>query len=153
MAKEYRTIRNDVALPYQWALGRTWTRFFDGLKEERILGTKCDRCGKVYVPARSFCPVCFTDLMEWVDVKPRGRLVSWTVVNTSYHGQVKEPPYIVALIRLDGADCDFHHFIDGFNITDAGERKRKLRAGAKVKAVWSPSKNADIRDIAWFAPV
>ncbi len=48
MAKEYRTIRNDVALPYQWALGKTWTRFFDGLKEEKIWGTKCAQCGKVF---------------------------------------------------------------------------------------------------------
>ena len=67
MAKEYRTIRNDVALPYQWALGKTWTRFFDGLKEEKILGTKCTQCGKVFVPARTFCPECFTDMMQWVE--------------------------------------------------------------------------------------
>jgi uncharacterized OB-fold protein len=153
MAKEYRTIRNDVALPYQWALGKTWTRFFDGLKEERILGTKCNGCGRVYVPARSFCPSCFTDTMEWVDVPPRGTLVTWTMVNTSYFGQVKEPPYILAVIRLEGTDCGFHHFLDGFDITDEKERKRKLRTGAKVKAVWRSRKNADIGDIAWFAPV
>jgi len=153
MAKEYRTIRNDVALPYQWALGKTWSRFFDGLAEEKIRGTKCADCGKVFVPARSFCPVCLTDMTEWVDVPPRGKIVTWTLVNASYHGQAHEPPYIAALIRLDGTDCDFHHFIDGFDITDPGERKRKLKTGAKVKAVWRPEKKADILDIAWFAPV
>lgn len=153
MAKEYRTIRNDVALPYQWALGKTWTRFFDGLKDEKIQGTKCSGCGRVYVPARSFCPMCSTDMTEWVDVKPEGRIVTWTVVREKYYGQVKEPPYVVALIQLDGADCSFCHFIGGIDLSDAKQVRQKLRAGAKVKAVWSAEKKADIHDIACFAPV
>jgi uncharacterized OB-fold protein len=153
MVREYRTIRNDVALPYQWALGKTWTRFFDGLTEERILGTKCADCGKVYVPARSFCPGCFTDRLEWVEVKPEGKILSWTLVKAKYYGQVKAPPYAVALIRLDGADGGFHHFIGGFDLSDDKQVKQKLRTGAKVRAVWRSEKKADIHDIACFAPV
>ncbi|MBP1700096.1 MAG: hypothetical protein H6Q41_5284 [Deltaproteobacteria bacterium] len=123
MAKEYRTIRNDVALPYQWALGRTWTRFFDGLKEEKILGTKCSRCKKV-----------------------------WTLVKARYYGQVKEPPYIIATIQLDGTDCGFHHFIGGIDLSDIKKVNQELKAGARVKAVWRPEKKADILDIACFEP-
>jgi uncharacterized protein len=153
MAKEYRTVRNDVALPYQWALGKTWTRFFDGLKEERIQGTKCAGCGRVFVPARAFCPGCLTDMTEWVDVKPEGKIITWTLVKAKYYGQVKEPPYIVALIKLDGADCGFSHFIGGFDLSDAKLIKQKLKTGAKVKAVWRSGKKADILDIACFVPV
>lgn len=153
MAKEYRTMRNDVTLPYQWALGKTWSRFFDGLKDGRIQGTKCAGCGRVYVPARSFCPECFTDMTQWVDVKPEGKILTWTLVREKYLGQVQDPPYVVALIQLDGSDCGFTHFIGGFDLSDAGQLKRKLKTGAKVKAVWSPVKNADIRDIACFVPV
>lgn len=153
MAKEYRTIRNDVALPYQWALGGTWSRFFDALKEEKIGGTKCNGCGRVYVPARSFCPECFTDMTEWVDVKPEGKIITWTLVKAKYYGQVKEPPYIIALIKLDGADCCFSHFIGGFDLSDAKLIRKKMKTGAKVRAVWRPEKKADIHDIACFAPV
>jgi uncharacterized protein len=153
MAKEYRTIRNDVSLPYQWALGKTWTRFFDGLKEEKIWGTKCTHCSKVYVPARTFCPECFTDRTEWVPVKPEGKIVSWTLVKAKYHGQVKPPPYIIALIQLSGTDCGFHHFISGVETENIKKLRQKLKKGAKVKAVWNPEKKADIYDIAYFAPV
>jgi uncharacterized OB-fold protein len=153
MAKEYRTIRNDVALPYQWALGKTWAKFFDGLKEEKILGTKCAQCGMVFVPARTFCPECFKDMVEWVEVKPEGKVLTWTLVKAKYYGQIKEPPYIVATIQLAGADCGFHHFIGGIETENIRKLRQKLKKGAKVKAVWNPEKKADIYDIAYFVPV
>ncbi len=153
MAKEYRTIRNDVALPYRWALGPVWTRFFDGLKEEKILGTKCKKCGKVFVPARPFCPNCLEDMDEWVEVGKEGTVESWTLVNNRYYGQVKEPPYAMALIHLNGADCNFSHFVGGFDLSDVDKVRGKIKAGTKVKAVWNKEKNADIYDIAYFEPV
>jgi uncharacterized OB-fold protein len=153
MAKEYRTIRNDVALPYQWALGKTWTRFFDGLTEEKIWGTKCTDCSRVYVPARAFCPECFTDMTEWVDVKPEGKIITWTLVKAKYYGQVKEPSYVVAQIQLAGTNSGFHHFIGGIDLSDFKKVRQRLKTGAKVRAVWRPEKKADIHDIAYFAPV
>jgi hypothetical protein len=153
MAKEYRTIRNDVALPYQWALGKTWTRFFDGLKEERIWGTQCGGCQKVYVPARPFCPVCLKDMTKWLEVAQEGKLVSWTLVDTRYHGQVKEPPYIVAMIRLRGADCDFHHYLGGVDLSDRKKLAKKLKTGTKIKPIWSSGKNGNISDVEYFALV
>ncbi len=153
MPKEYRTIRGDVALPYKWALGKTWTRFFDGLKEEKILGTKCTQCGKVFVPARTFCPVCLSDMAEWVEVKPEGEILTWTFVSAKYYGQVKDPPYIIATIKLVGTDCGFHHFIGGVDLSDAKQVRQKLKTGTKVKAVWRPEKKAEILDIAYFAPL
>ncbi|MBP8985651.1 MAG: Zn-ribbon domain-containing OB-fold protein [Syntrophobacterales bacterium] len=153
MVKEYRTIQGNVTLPYQWAPGKTWNRFFDGLKDEKILGTKCADCGRVYVPARTFCPSCLSYMTQWVEVKPEGSILSWTLVRASYYGQVKEPPYVVALIRLDGSDCGFSHFVGGLDLSDPEQLKRKLKTGTKVKAVWRADKKADIYDIAYFAPV
>lgn len=152
MAKEYRTVSNNVALPYAWALGKTWTRFFDGLKEEKIWGTMCGNCKKVYVPARSFCPECLKDMEEWVQVKDEGTVVSWTLVNSRYHGQAKKPPYIIALIRLSGADNLFVHNIEGYDLSDIKKVRKGLKKGTKVRAVWSSGKNGDISDIAHFAP-
>jgi len=153
MAKEYRTVSNNVALPYAWALGKTWTRFFDGLKEEKIWGTRCASCKKVYVPARSFCPECLKDMEDWVQVKDEGTVISWTMVNGRYHGQAKKPPYIIALIRLSGADNLFVHNIEGYDLSDIKKVRKGLKKGTKVRAVWSAGKNGNISDIAHFAPV
>jgi uncharacterized protein len=153
MPKEYRTTPNNVALPYRWALGKTWTRFFDGLKEEKIFGTKCKKCGKVYVPARSFCPECLDAMEEWVEVGQVGTIVSWSMVCNTFHAQVKEPPYLQALIRLKGCDNDFFHLIGGIDLANSKDVLRKIKIGSKVKAVWSETKNADINDISYFTPV
>lgn len=153
MTKEFETVINAVSLPYRWALGPTWTRFFDGLKEEKIYGTRCKKCKKVYVPAKSFCPDCYNDLDTWSEVSQEGTLTSWTLVQKSYAGQVKEPPYAIGLIRLDGADCDFVHFIGGIDAADLQKTKKKLKTGTRVKAVWSKEKHSDIHDISYFKPL
>ena len=153
MAKDFRTVPNNVVLPYAWALGKTWTRFFDGLKEEKIWGTKCGTCKNVYVPARSFCPECLKDMKDWVQVKDEGTVISWTLVKGKYYAQVKKPPYIIGLIRLDGADSFFIHNIEGYDLSDIKKVTKGLKKGTKVKAVWRPEKKADIHDIVCFAPV
>lgn len=151
--KEYKTGRHDTVLPYHWALGATWTRFFDGLKEEKILGTRCKNCNKVLVPARTFCPRCYEDMEEWVEVGPEGTVDTWCLVDYKYYGQIKEPPYIIAQIRLDGADCGMTHFIGGFDLSDPDKVRGKIKTGTRVNAVWNKEKHADIYDIAYFEPV
>jgi uncharacterized OB-fold protein len=153
MSKEYRTTPNNVALPYRWALGKIWTRFFNGLKEEKILGTKCNKCGKVFVPARPFCPECLIDMQNWVEIRQEGTVTSWSLVCNKFYTQVKEPPYVQALIRLDGTDSDFFHFIGGIDLSDANNVRNKIKIGTKVKAIWRETKNADINDISYFTPV
>ena len=151
--KGYRRYYKDVVLPYNWALGPTWTKFFDGLNEEKILGTRCKNCNKTLVPARTFCPGCYEDMEEWVELPQEGNIETWTLVNHKYYGQIKEPPYIVAQIHLDKADCSLTHFIGGFDLADSEKVKERMKAGARVKAVWSKEKHADIYDIAYFEPI
>lgn len=151
--KEYKTGKKDITLPYNWALGPTWSRFFDGLKEEKIFGTRCNKCKKLLVPARTFCPGCYEDMVDWVEVSQEGVLETWCLVNYSYYGQPKEPPYIIAQIRLDNTDCGFTHFVGGFDISNIDEVRKRLKAGTRLKAVWNDKKNGDIYDISYFKPL
>ena len=153
MAKQWKTTKSDIVLPYNWALGPAWIRFFDGLKEGKILGTKCKKCGKVLVPARTFCPTCYEDMEEWVEVGQEGSVETWCLVNYKHYGQIKEPPYVIAQIHLDGADCGFNHFIRGFDLSDVDKVSDKVKLGMKVKAVWRKERHSDIYDIDYFAPV
>jgi uncharacterized OB-fold protein len=63
------------------------------------------------------------------------------------------PPYALGLIRLDGTDCDFIHFIGGIDLSDLKKVREKIKVGAKVKAVWNKEKNANIYDISYFKPL
>jgi uncharacterized OB-fold protein len=150
---EPRIIEGVLSLPYRWATGPVGAKFLEGLKNKKILGTRCPKCRRVLVPARKFCPRCFVDTDEWVEVGDKGILRTFTIINFSFVGQVRKPPYIVGIIELDGADVGFTHFIGGVDLTDIEKAARELRPGMRVQAVWREERKGDILDIEYFKPV
>ena len=153
MNKEYRTIETEVRLPYRLAYGETWTRFFEGMKEEKLYASRCSKCNRVLVPARTFCPRCFIDTDEWLEASQEGTVVAWGLTNYRYFAQPIEPPFISALIKLDGTDVNFLHLIGGFEMTNLDEVKKRVWNGQRVKAVWEEEKLGHILDIKYFTPI
>ncbi|HRT61905.1 MAG TPA: Zn-ribbon domain-containing OB-fold protein [Syntrophales bacterium] len=153
MSKEYRTLKTEIRLPYELSYGPVWTRFFEGLAEKKIYGTRCTKCGRVLVPARSFCPRCFVDTDEWVEVAQTGVLTAWCYVNYRYFGMPTEPPFISALLRLDGTDVDFLHIIGGFDLSDFEKARKIVKNGMKLQAVWADELRGHIMDIRYFKPL
>ena len=145
-------ITGTVALPYSWSTGPTLARFLSGLKQRKILGTRCPRCQRVLVPARLFCPRCFVDTTEWLEIPDRGHLRTFTIVNYTYEGQPKPPPYILGIIDLEGAGVGFLHFVGGIDLTDIEAAARRLRPGLSLRAVWREERQGRITDIEHFAP-
>ena len=149
--EQYRKIKTIVSVPYELAEGPTLYRFFEGLRQEKILATKCKKCGRVLVPARTFCPRCFEDMEEWVEVAQEGTIETWCLVNYKYFGvSDDEVPYIAGFVRLDGTDCEFMHKIGGIDMSDPDKVAEKVKVGGRVKAVWSKEKHGDIFDMAHF---
>ena len=152
MTKHFHTLKHEVWLPYRFSVGPAFQRFYEELKEEKLLGNKCPRCERVLVPARTYCPACFVDMGEWVEVSQEGEIVSWMLANEAVFGLAVEPPFISALIRLDGVSCNFLHLLGGLNMNREDMIKKKIRAGARVKAVWNEQKRGHLLDIKYFEP-
>lgn len=153
MAAESRIIKGFVSLPYKWAMGPTSTRFYEEFKNKRIMGTLCSKCKRVMVPARSFCSECFVETTEWVQVSDEGTIRTWVLIDFAYEGQPKEPPYILGIIDLDGADVGLPHFVGGVELDDVDKVAEKVRIGGRVKAVWKEDREGFILDIEYFKPV
>lgn len=152
--EEVKTVREgEITLPYRWVVGPAGVRFFQGLKEKKILGTKCHKCGRVLVPGRKFCPRCFVELFDWVEVSDEGTIRTYAFVNYSFVGQPRDPPYIVATIDLDGADTGFSHYVMGIDFSDPEKVKDQVKIGMRVKAVWKEKREGAITDIDYFKPV
>ena len=150
MTKHFATLRHDVWLPYKFAVGPVFERFYEGLIQEKIWGNKCPRCKKILVPARTFCPECLVDMDDWVEVSQKGKVVTWTLANYPFYGAPVELPFVGALIRLDGCDCDFLHLIGGTDLEEVSALKSKLKKGSEVRAVWNEQKNGHMLDIQYF---
>lgn len=142
MSKEFKTKMKVLELPHKYGAGKTFTKFYDGLREGKILGTECPQCGVVHVPGRSLCPKCYAVEDKWVEVKQSGTIVSWTQTDKDFMDKPCEGTCTMALIRLEGTGCDFLHIIGG--------DLKKLKTGAKVKAVWNDEKKGHVLDIKYF---
>jgi uncharacterized OB-fold protein len=148
--KEFKTITNTIRLPHKYGAGPVITRFYDGLRQGKILANVCPKCKRAYVPARSICPKCLVKMDKWVELSGTGEVVSWAYTEKEFFGSPCEPPFVTALIRLAGTDCDFLHLIGG---ADLKTLTKKLKKGLKVKAVFSDEKKGHMLDIKYFEPV
>ncbi|MEW6261575.1 MAG: Zn-ribbon domain-containing OB-fold protein [Thermodesulfobacteriota bacterium] len=140
-------VEGKLALPYQYLAGRTGSRFIIGLRDQKkIKGVRCDQCQKVFVPPRSTCERCFSDLTNaWVDLESTGTVTGFTVVRYAEPHQPFEPPFILALIKLDGADTPLAHVVRGLDAS-------RIKVGLRVKAVFAEKSTSTIRDIDHFRP-
>ena len=140
-------IVSPVRLSYDYAASPEESAFFRGLAEGRLLGQRCPKCQKVYVPPRGACPVDGVPTADEVELPDQGTVTTFCIVNVPFLGQKIEPPYVSAYVLLDGADIAFLHLILG---VDASE----VRMGMRVKAVWKPRDEwgTTIENISHFEP-
>ncbi len=150
--KEEELIRVPIPMNLQWnyAAGHSFSRFFRGLKEGRILAVKCPQCGRVYLPPRPVCGNCFAEMQEWVEVSRRGTVRAFTAVHLPFldpsTGQPRAVPFGMALIQLDGADTTLNHYLEGIELA-------KVRIGLRVEAVFRQERQGAISDLVYFKPV
>jgi len=140
-------VEGKMALPYQYFAGATGSKFITTLRDEKkILGVRCDKCSKTFVPPRQTCERCFSNLTDsWVKVEPVGEVTGFTVIRYGEPYQPKAPPYVLALIKLDGADTPIAHVLDCGDVTNA-------EVGMRVRAVFSEERKDNLLEIAHFEP-
>lgn len=140
-------VEGKMSLPYQYFAGAIGSKFIVALRDgKKILGVRSAATGKTFVPPRQVCEKTFERLDEnWVEVKDTGTVTGFTVVRYAEPYQPKQPPYVLALIQLDGADTAITHLLE---CGDPGLAK----VGMRVKAVFSETPQNNILDIAHFIP-
>jgi uncharacterized OB-fold protein len=136
-----------IKVPYSWQAGETASYFLIRLRDDqKIVGRKCPKCQKVLVPPRKNCPFCFVHTKEWVELSGQGEVETFTIVHRGTHIQPLKPPFVYAVIRLDGADTGMVHLLGEVEPGDVKE-------GMRVKAVFAEERKGSPLDIAYFKPV
>jgi uncharacterized OB-fold protein len=135
-----------IIIPFNYAAGTIASRFFVELRDHgKILGRRCPKCTRVLVPPRKFCVQCFAPTSEWVEVKPTGTLINFTVVYKTAAHHPQKVPFAYGVIQLDGADTNLVHLLGEI---DLGH----IRQGMRLRAVFKEKRVGSILDIAYFRP-
>jgi len=84
----------------------TSASFNQFLKEKKLMGSKCLKCGRLHLPPRPLCAQCYSREMEWVELKGRGKLAGYTCVAVGLtimieEGYSRDKPYCSGIVELE----------------------------------------------------
>ena len=79
----------------------TFKEYNEALKEDKLLGLKCQSCGAITVPPKMVCRKCTSSDLEIVELRGTGEIKTFTTVNVASEGREDEVPYTIVLVKLD----------------------------------------------------
>lgn len=74
--------------------------------EKKLMASKCKKCGATWLPPRPLCTKCKSSEMEWVELKGKGKIVSFTTIGVGTPtmleaGYDRNNHYCAGVVELD----------------------------------------------------
>lgn len=79
----------------------TVKNFYKFCSERKLMGVKCNECDVVLVPPRPFCPKCHSSNIDWVRLKGRGILQTYSEIHMAPPEFQAIAPYVVGLVKFE----------------------------------------------------
>jgi hypothetical protein len=84
----------------------TMKNYFDAIAEGKLMGSKCVKCGKIFVPPKKICNACMSSEKEWIQLSGKGTLDTFSLVHVgaryfSKQGYGMKKPYCFGVIKLE----------------------------------------------------
>jgi uncharacterized OB-fold protein len=136
-------VETPIKLDFSYTPGVAASRFLRSVEKGEIVGQRCPKCQKVYVPPRGACSMCGVATDEELTLTGKGTVTTFCITNVPSPGL--EPPYVTAWIRLDGADITSMFLIQECDPKD-------VRLGMRVEPVWAEEKKPNIGSIKYYRP-
>lgn len=140
-----QVLTEEVSLRYDYALGEVAGKFMDGLRERKILATRCSKSAMVYLPPRAFCERSFEKCDSWVEAGSEGVIESSTIVVRGFEGS-RPPPIAIAFVRLDGVDSAIANYIEGMDLSNVDTAMNSIKPGARVRVEFIPEPQGKVTD-------
>lgn len=91
----------------------------------RLEAGRCKDCGKVTYPARLICPSCRGEEIEKINLSPKGKVITSTVIHVPPDDFLMEAPYAMAVVETpEGArlmtqvvDCEPSTVMPGMQVS------------------------------------
>lgn len=76
-------------------------QFVTTVKNGKVLAYKCKKCGNMQLATTVFCSKCNSHDLEVVEVRGKGKIVTYTIQNIAPLEYEKYAPYAWAVVELD----------------------------------------------------
>lgn len=138
-------ITDEITLRYDYALGEVAGKFMAGLREGKVLATRCSKSGLTYLPPRAFCERSFEKCDSWVEAGREGVIEASTIVVRGYEDK-RKAPMAIAFVRLDGVDSAIANYVDGVDLSNLEEAMKLIAPGTRVHVEFAAERQGRITD-------
>lgn len=149
-AEELISMKVVNSIEQRFASGPIMAKWFSGLKERKTLANKCPQCGRTQIPPREICANCRIRVEDFVEVGPGGTVTN--IENVYFAspdpltGAVRDTPYMVLFVMLDGASEEESVSAEFLNKADF----KKVKIGSRVRLVWAAKTTGSYNDLLGF---
>jgi uncharacterized OB-fold protein len=78
----------------------TVSSFYKFVREKKLMGAKCGKCGTVLLPPKPMCTKCLSTNLEWIELEGAGKLLTYTVIHVAPVQFQSLAPYSVGIVEL-----------------------------------------------------
>lgn len=83
----------------------TVNKYLEFLAQEKLMASKCPKCGQVDLPARRLCTKCQSESL-WHQLSGKGKIATFTAISVGNKlmndkGYGKDKPYVFCVAKMD----------------------------------------------------
>ncbi|MBN2043951.1 MAG: Zn-ribbon domain-containing OB-fold protein [Anaerolineales bacterium] len=110
--------------------------FDEKLASHKLMASRCEECGRMYLPPKPMCTNCYSDNLEWVEAGTNGTLEAFTIVYIASTAMIeagygRENPHCSGIVKLENG-LSISAQILGVNTA----LPETIKIGAPVEAVF-----------------
>lgn len=130
----------DIESQYEYPAGVALSKFLEGLRNGKIIASRCEKCFSKHVPPRAYCLDCFKPINEYIEVDPVAEVLTYTRSRLLAVGETGEE-IVWVFVRFVDTLGGLLHMLDTATTP---------RIGLKVKPVFREKRVGSIHDIKCF---
>ncbi|MCP4761001.1 MAG: Zn-ribbon domain-containing OB-fold protein [archaeon] len=136
----------------------TIKNYFDYFAENKLMGSKCKKCGKMFIPPKKLCDSCMSTELEWIEFKGNGTLATYSLVHVgaryfSNQGYKMGKPYCMGVIKLEEGPCISAHVVGPEPEFESNPENFKIGMPLKIKFLKVEMEGKEPRLDLGFEPV
>jgi uncharacterized OB-fold protein len=124
-----RSWTDQIPFHYEYTAGVSGEKFFRGIQEGKIIASRCRKCGKSYLPPKSYCVDCFAPIETYREVGPEGKVAALTESYVAFDGRRLKTPRTFVFVSFRGVTGGLVQVATG----------RGLEVGAAVVPKFKPA--------------
>ena len=109
------------------------SKFFIGLLDGKLWGTRCPKCGDTWVPVRTHCwnLDCNLEKTEWVEMPLTAKIHTWTIAGWSGRSSLKRLPIVLVYAVIGDSKVAIANELHGIDPWD-------VEFGMPLKIIFKP---------------